>query len=139
MGILRPRAATASPWYPSRVKILVGVSGGIAAYKAALLVRELMRRGHEVRVVMTEAATRFVGPITFTGLTGRSPVVDLWDPRYDGEVHVELAVWADALVVAPATASLMARAVAGIAGDALTATLLCFDGPVVIAPAMHTR
>ncbi len=121
------------------MRILVGVSGGIAAYKSALLVRELMRRGHEVRVVMSEAATRFVGPITFTGLTGQSPVVDLWDPRYDGEVHVELAAWADALVVAPATANLMARAAAGIADDALTATLLCFAGPVVLAPAMHTR
>ncbi|MCB9597526.1 MAG: bifunctional phosphopantothenoylcysteine decarboxylase/phosphopantothenate--cysteine ligase CoaBC [Sandaracinaceae bacterium] len=121
------------------VRVLVGVSGGIAAYKAALLVRELMRRGHEVRVVMTEAATRFVGPITFTGLTGAPPVVDLWDARYAGEVHVELAEWADAMVVAPATAHTMARAAGGIANDALTATLLCFDGPVVFAPAMHTR
>lgn len=121
------------------MRIVVGVSGGIAAYKAALLVRELMRRGHEVRVVMTEAATRFVGPVTFTGLTGEPPVVDLWDPSYAGEVHVELAEWADAIVVAPATATTMARAAAGIADGALGATLLCFDGPVVMAPAMHTR
>lgn len=118
---------------------MVGVSGGIAAYKAALLVRELMRRGHEVRVVMTQAATRFVGPVTFTGLTGEPPVVDLWDPSYAGEVHVELAAWADAMVIAPATATTMARAAAGIADGALGATLLCFDGPVVMAPAMHTR
>ncbi len=115
------------------------MSGGVAAYKAPLLVRELARRGHEVRVVMTAAATRFVGPLTFTGLTGEAPVVDLWDARYDGEVHVELATWADALAVAPATANLMARAAAGIADDALTATLLCFEGARIFAPSMHTR
>ena len=120
-------------------KIVVGIGGGIAAYKVALLVRELGRRGHEVKVVMTQAAQRFVGPVTFTGLTGESPVTDLWDPRHDGEVHVQLAAWADAMVVAPATANLMARAAHGQADDALTATLLCFDGPVVMAPAMHTR
>ncbi len=120
-------------------KVIVGVGGGIAAYKAALLVRELGRRGHTVKVVMTRAAQRFVGPVTFTGLTGEAPVVDLWDPSYAGEVHVELAAWADGLVVAPATANLMARAAHGIADDALTATLLCFDGPRVFAPAMHHR
>jgi phosphopantothenoylcysteine decarboxylase/phosphopantothenate--cysteine ligase len=120
-------------------KVIVGVSGGIAAYKGVLLVRELMRRGHAVRVVMTPSATRFVGPVTFTGVTGTPPVVDLWDPSYAGEVHVELAAWAEAAVVAPATANVMARAAHGIADDALTATLLCFDGPVVFAPAMHHR
>lgn len=88
---------------------------------------------------MSAAATRFVGAITFTGLTGHSPVVDLWDPRYEGEVHVELAQWADVLVIAPATANVMARGVSGAADDALTATWLCFDGPTVLAPAMHTR
>lgn len=121
------------------MNVLVGVSGGVAAYKAAHLVRELGRRGHAVRVVMTEAATRFIGPVTFTGLTGAPPVVDLWDARYAGEVHVELAAWADALVVAPATANLLARAASGVADDALTATILCFDGPRLFAPAMHAR
>lgn len=71
-------------------KIVVGLSGGIAAFKGVELVRELGRRGAEVRVVLSDAATRFVGPVTFTGLTGRPPVVDLWDPSYAGEVHVEL-------------------------------------------------
>ena len=119
--------------------VIVGVSGGIAAYKAAVLVRELIRRGHAVKVILTRAGERFVGAVTFAGLTGEAPVTDLWDPRYSGEVHVDLAAWADAVVVAPATANLMARAVSGIADDALTATLLCFDGPTVFAPAMHHR
>ena len=88
---------------------------------------------------MTESAARFVGPVTFTGLTGRPPVTDLWDPSYAGEVHVELAGWADVMVVAPATANVIARAAQGLADDALTATLLCWDGPTVYAPAMHHR
>ena len=120
-------------------QIVVGVSGGIAAFKAVELVRELGRRGATVRVVMSAAATRFVGPITFTALTARPPVVDLWDPSYAGEVHVELATWADAIVVAPATAHVLARAAQGQADDALTATLLCARGPVFYAPAMHAR
>lgn len=120
-------------------RVVVGVGGGIAAYKAAVLVRELLRRGHAVKVVMTDAAQRFVGPVTFAGLTGEAPVVDLWDARYAGEVHVDMAAWAEVIVVAPATANLIARIANGITDDALTATLLCFDGPVVIAPAMHHR
>lgn len=119
--------------------IVVGIGGGIAAYKAVVLVRELLRRGHAVRVVMTDAAQRFVGPVTLTGLTGEAPVIDLWDARYAGEVHVDLAAWAEAIAVAPATANLIARMAHGITDDALAATLLCFDGPVVVAPAMHHR
>lgn len=117
----------------------MGIGGGIAAFKSVYLVRELQRRGAEVRVVMTRAATRFVGPITFTGLTGQPPVVDLWDPSYRGEVHVELGEWADAGVVAPATMNLLGRAAAGMANDAVLATLACMKGPVLFAPAMHTR
>lgn len=120
-------------------RIVVAVTGGIAAFKAVWVVRELGRRGHETRVVMSEAATRFVGPVTFTGITGHPPVVDLWDPSYAGEVHVELAAWADAMLVVPATANLLSRAASGQADDAVTTTLLCFDGPVVLAPAMHHR
>ena len=81
-------------------RIVVGLGGGIAAFKSVELVRELMRRGADVRVVMTAAATRFVGPITFTGLTGKPAVTDLWAEDYAGEVHVELGEWADAIVVA---------------------------------------
>lgn len=120
-------------------RVLLAIGGGIAAYKAVVLARELGRRGAQVRVTMTHAATRFVGPTTLTGLTGVPPVIDLWDPSYAGEVHVELAAWADAIVVAPATAHLMARMASGLADDAVTATLLCSDRPILIAPAMHHR
>ena len=120
-------------------QIVVGVGGGIAAFKAVELVRELMRRGARVRVAMTESATKFVGPVTFTGLTGAPPVVDIWDPSYAGEVHVELGAWAHALVIAPATANLLARAAAGLSDDAVLATLRCCEAPLVLAPAMHHR
>lgn len=120
-------------------RIIVGLGGGIAAFKSVVLVRELMRRGAEVRVVMTEAGTKFVGPITFAGLTGKPPVTDLWADDYAGEVHVELGEWADAIVVAPATMNLMARAASGQANDALLATLACARGDVFLAPAMHGR
>lgn len=123
----------------SNSQIMVGIGGGIAAFKAVALVRELMQRGARVRVVMTPAATRFVGPITFTGLTGTPPVTDIWDPSYAGEVHVELGAWAQAMVIAPATANLLARAAVGISDDAVLATLRCTDAPVLFAPAMHHR
>jgi phosphopantothenoylcysteine decarboxylase/phosphopantothenate--cysteine ligase len=119
--------------------IVVGVGGGIAAFKAVELVRELTRQGASVRVTMTPSAARFVGPVTFTGLTGKPPVLDLWDPSYAGEVHVELAAWAHALVIVPATANLLARAASGMADDAVLATLRCADVPVLFAPAMHHR
>ena len=120
-------------------RIVVGLGGGIAAFKAVQLVRELMRRGAEVRVVMTEAATHFVGPITFAALTGKPTVTDLWAQDYAGEVHVELGEWADAIVIAPATMNLMARARGGQANDAVLATLACARGDVFFAPAMHHR
>lgn len=119
--------------------ILVCVSGGIAAFKVVELVRELQRRGAKLRVAMTASATRFVGPMTFTGLTGQPTVTDLWDPDYPGEIHVELADRAELIVVAPATAHLMARVASGQADDVVTATLLCSDTTVVMAPAMHER
>lgn len=119
--------------------IVLGVTGGIAAYKAALVARELITRGASVRVAMTHTATKLIGPLTFTGLTGTPPVTDLWDPSYAGEVHVDLARWADALLVAPATANVIARLAHGLAEDPVSATALCFDGPVLVAPAMHHR
>jgi len=120
-------------------RLVVGIGGGIAAFKAVALVRELMRRGAEVRVVMTASATHFVGPITFAGLTGKPAVTDLWAEDYAGEVHVELGEWADAIVVAPATMNLISRAAVGQADDALLATLACARGPLFFAPAMHHR
>jgi phosphopantothenoylcysteine decarboxylase/phosphopantothenate--cysteine ligase len=119
--------------------VIVGMGGGIAAFKVVEVVRELGRRGARVRVAMTESAARFVGPITLTGLTGSPPVLDLWSPNYAGEVHVELAAWADAMVIAPATANLLARAAAGLADDPVLATFSCRDVPVLLAPAMHHR
>jgi phosphopantothenoylcysteine decarboxylase / phosphopantothenate---cysteine ligase len=119
--------------------ILVCVGGGIAAFKAVELVREIGRRGAKLRVAMTQSATRFIGPLTFTGLTGQKTVTDLWDAEYPGEIHVELADKAELIVVAPATANLMARAAAGLADDVVLATLACAHSPVVMAPAMHER
>lgn len=119
--------------------ILVAVSGGIAAFKAVELVRELGRRGARVKVALTPNAARFVGPVTFTGLTGEPALIDLWDASYPGELHVVLAEWAHAIVVAPATANLLARAAHGMADDLVLATLACADCPVLLAPAMHER
>ncbi len=120
-------------------EVLLIVGGGIAAYKSAILARELLRAGAKVETILTEAAQKFVGGVTFAGLTGRAARTELWDESFSGELHVELASRADLIVVAPATADLMARAANGIANDLATATLLCAKGPVLFAPAMHAR
>lgn len=120
-------------------KVALGVGGGIAAYKACELVRELARAGAEVRVAMTRAAQRFVGPLTFQNLSGHAVLTDLMDPAQDLTFgHIELARWADLFVLAPATADLIARLRAGMADDAVTTTLMAYRGPVLIAPAMNT-
>ena len=117
--------------------MLLGVSGGIAAYKAALVARLLRAAGADVSVVLTEAATRFIGPDTFAALTGKPAHTSLWDRP--GEVlHVRLAREADVAVVAPATANVMAKLAHGHADDLLSATLLEATCPLLIAPAMHT-
>jgi phosphopantothenoylcysteine decarboxylase / phosphopantothenate---cysteine ligase len=119
------------------LRVLLGVSGGIAAYKAALLARLLVGAGADVRVMMTAAAERFVGKDTFAALT-RNPVhTDLFE-RTDTVLHVRLAHEADLAVVAPATANLLARLALGLADDLLTSTLLEARCPLVVAPAMHT-
>ena len=111
-------------------RVLLGVTGGIAAYKSAHLARLLTAAGAEVTVVMTESATRFVGPDTFAALTGRPVHTSLWERP--GEVlHVRLAHEADLVVVAPATANLLAKLAAGLADDLLTSTLLEYRGPLV--------
>jgi phosphopantothenoylcysteine decarboxylase/phosphopantothenate--cysteine ligase len=117
--------------------ILLGVTGGIAAYKAAYLARLLRERGAEVQVLMTPAATRFVGPDTFAALTGRPVHSDVFE-HTDEVLHVRLAHEADAAVVAPATANVLAKLAIGLADDLLTSTLLELTTPVVVAPAMHT-
>lgn len=118
-------------------RILLGVTGGIAAYKAAYLCRLLQERGATVQVVMTPAATRFVGPDTFSALTGRPVPSDVFE-QTDTVLHVRLAREADAAVIAPATANVIAKLANGLADDLLTSTLLEFRGPLVVAPAMHS-
>ncbi len=122
------------------IKILLGVSGGIAAYKAAELVRRLGERGAEVRVVMTAAARSFITPLTLQALSGHEVRCDLLDPGAEaGMDHIELARWADLVLVAPATADLMARLAAGLADDLLTTLALATTAPLVLAPAMNHR
>jgi phosphopantothenoylcysteine decarboxylase / phosphopantothenate---cysteine ligase len=119
-------------------RVLLGVSGGIAAYKAAELARELMRAGAEVQPLLTAAGEAMVSRATFAALTGRRVPASLWDDPAAVE-HVALARWGQVLVVAPATAHTLARMAAGLADDLLTNVALAFHGPVVVAPAMHTE
>lgn len=120
-------------------RALVGVTGCIAAYKACEVVRGLQKAGCEVRVAMTEAATAFVGPLTFEALTGRPVLVDLGTFADTPIGHVELAEWADLVLVCPATADVLAKAVAGVADDALTSTLVAAWDHVAFAPAMNVH
>jgi phosphopantothenoylcysteine decarboxylase/phosphopantothenate--cysteine ligase len=117
--------------------VLLGVTGGIAAYKAAYLARLLRERGAHVQAVLTPSATRFIGPDTFAALTARPAHSDVFE-QTDTVLHVRLAHGADAAVVAPATANVLAKLAQGLADDLLTSTLLEFGGPLVVAPAMHT-
>ena len=118
-------------------RVLLGVSGGIAAYKSVHLARLLVSAGAEVQVLMTEHATRFVGPPTFAAVSGRSVPTDVLDTP-ELVVHVRLAHWADVAVVAPATVNLLAKLAHGLADDLLSSTLLESTRPMVLAPAMHT-
>ncbi|MGB3482671.1 MAG: bifunctional phosphopantothenoylcysteine decarboxylase/phosphopantothenate--cysteine ligase CoaBC [Mycobacterium sp.] len=122
----------------TRKRIVVGVAGGIAAYKACSVVRQLAEAGHDVRVVPTEAALRFVGAATFEALSGHPVRTGVFEDVSEVP-HVRIGQEADLVVVAPATADLLARAVAGRADDLLTATLLTARCPVLFAPAMHTE
>ena len=119
-------------------RIVLGVSGGVAAYKAALLLRALTEAGHDVRVVPTPSALHFVGAATFEALSGHPVTTDVWSD-VDEVAHVRIGQEADLVVIAPATADLLARAAAGRADDLLTATLLTAHCPVVFVPAMHTE
>jgi phosphopantothenoylcysteine decarboxylase/phosphopantothenate--cysteine ligase len=121
-----------------RKRIVVGVAGGIAAYKAATVVRQLTEAGHRVRVIPTEAALRFIGAATFEALSGEPVQTGVFD-NVPQVPHVALGQNADLVVVAPATADLLARASHGRADDLLTATLLTARCPVLFAPAMHTE
>src|SRR5215210_492276 len=118
--------------------IVLGVSGGVAAYKAAFVLRAFTEAGHDVRVVPTPGALHFVGTATFEALSGNRVTTDVWSDVPE-VAHVRIGQSADLVVVAPATADLLARAAAGRADDLLTATLLTASCPVVFAPAMHTE
>ena len=120
------------------MRVVLGVAGGVAAYKAVLLLRLLREAGHAVRVIPTAAALRFVGAPTWEALSGEPVSTDVFDD-VPGVAHVALGQSADLVVVAPATANLLARAATGQADDLLTATLLVTRAPVVLAPAMHTE
>jgi len=120
--------------------VVVGVTGGIAAYKTCELVRELVKRDRRVKVVMTEAATRFVSPLTFRTLSGEPVAVSLWADEPDAKVHhVSLAEEADVMVIAPCTANVIAKIAHGRADDMLTTTALATEAPLVIAPAMNVH
>jgi phosphopantothenoylcysteine decarboxylase/phosphopantothenate--cysteine ligase len=132
----------------ARKKVTVGVSGGIAAYKAAELVRELQQHGVEVRVVMTRAAQEFIQPLTFSSLTGHKVITTMWG--VDGQIasglddegqieHISEAQWPDAVVIAPATAQVLAKMAHGLADDFLSTMLLATTAPVIVAPAMNVN
>src|SRR5271166_4256780 len=129
------------------MRVTVGVSGGIAAYKAAELVRLLQRQALEVHVVMTAAACKFIQPLTFASLTGHKVITSLWDEwdtaeatrEQNGIDHIAEAQWADMLVVAPATANILAKFAHGLADDFLSTMFLATTAPVLVAPAMNVN
>ena len=129
-------------------RILVGVTGGVAAYKAAELVRSLQQRGADVRVAMTRAAQEFVQPLTFSSLTGHKVITNMWSEDGkpatglddDGQIeHISEAQVADAVVIAPATANILAKMAHGLADDFLSTMLLATTAPVIVAPAINVN
>lgn len=119
-------------------RIVLGVTGGVAAYKAAYLARRLVEQGASVRTIMTASARRFLGPQTLAAVTGTTPVTDFFGEP-DESPHTSLAAWADLIIVAPATASAISRLASGLSEDVLTGTVIAATCPVLIAPAMHTE
>ena len=121
-------------------KIVLGVSGGIAAYKAAHLTRLLRKANAVVQVVMTKAAHHFITPHTLAVLSEQKVYTNFWeDPSTSDVKHIHLAEWADLAVIAPATANIIAKAATGISDDLLSTMLLCFQCPVIMVPAMHSQ
>lgn len=121
-------------------RIILGVTAGIAAYKSCELASLLTKQGYDVRVVMTPAAREFVGPLTFAALTGNPVSCEMFDPNQEAAIsHIDLARWAQALIVAPATADFLARASLGMANDLLSTVLLATTAPILMAPAMNPQ
>lgn len=122
------------------MRVLLGVTAGIAAYKSAEIVRAFVKRGDEVRAVMTEGAREFIRPMTLQVLSENPVGTEVFDPQYESEIgHIDLARWADGVLVAPATADAIARMAHGMGDDLLTTVLLATEAPVVVAPAMNTK
>ena len=120
--------------------IVLGVTGSIAAYKAVEVVRTLVKEGADVRVLMTREASAFVGELTFRALTANSVGTDQFiDSEKTGEEHVDLAVWADAIAIVPATANIIGKIANGLGDDLLTTLMLACDSPCIVAPAMNFR
>ena len=120
------------------MRVVLGVTGGIAAYKSAELTRRLKDRGADVQVVMTAGAQQFVVPLTFQALSGRPVRTDLWDAAAEAAMgHIELARWPQRIVIAPATADFIARIAHGLADDLLSTLCLATDVPIVVVPAMN--
>lgn len=122
------------------VNIGLGITGGIAAYKACGLVSYLKKEGANVKVIMTEQATEFITPLTFEVLSGESVVVEMFKrPNYIDVEHISLAKWADIFLVVPATANIIGKIANGISDDMLTTTIMATDAPVLLAPAMNSN
>jgi len=119
-------------------RVVLGISGGVAAYKAAYLARRLIEAGARVRCIMTDSATEFLGAQTLAAITGEYPVLQFFDEP-DVSPHTTLGQWAEAMVVAPATAGTLAKLAAGLSDNVLVATALATEAPLVVAPAMHTE
>ncbi len=123
-----------------KYELLICVTGGIAAYKVATVVSSLVQKKAAVTVAMTDSATKLIGPPTFRALTSRAVYTDLWAQEISADIeHISLADRADLVVVAPATANILAKMAAGIADDLVCTTLLAVEGPVLLAPAMNVR
>ena len=121
-------------------KIVLGVTGGIAVYKAVDLVSKLRKEGAEVRVVMTESAAKFVTPLTFKEISGNVVAVSMWAEAHEFNVeHIALADWADLMIIAPATANILAKAANGIADDLLSTVILASKTPIILCPAMNCQ
>src|SRR5581483_4343662 len=135
---MTPNRPDSSPASLAGRRLLLGVTGGIAAYKAADLTRRLMEAGAEVQVVMTASAREFVQPLTFQALSGKPVRTDLFDAQAEAAMgHIELARWADAIVVAPASANFIERLARGSADDLLTTLCVATDRPIFVVPAMN--
>ncbi|MFN3821709.1 MAG: flavoprotein, partial [bacterium] len=122
------------------LRVILGVTGGIAAYKSCILVRRLIEEGAEVQVVMTSSAQQFIAPLTFATLSGRNVLCDMFpQPPPPVPIHLTPAQWGKILIVAPATANFLAQVAQGLANDLLSLITLAFNGPCLLAPAMNSQ